>query len=338
MRYKCPECGSVWTEGAWTEYPIDRYCSDGCRRRAREAEEARREAERPRHKCSWCGSIYYAGEGYVDSAGNYYCSHKCFRDAGNDPGVQAERRTAEEAERRKQEAEERRRREAAAERARKEAEERARKADPSRWYPQEWVDYLKTNPGSAGRCPWSRLRIEHRMWASLLKSQPQLWNYCHGWNGFDGEDWDRCMDGLLRQTGFKSGVETKLNSAGWAILLTKSTDYDAKCPWSRLTASDWAYLLRYRSDLAGTCPRENWKRFSSGDWCTLLSKNPGYWLRAWRCDWFSVSDENWAKLPFYTKPLEVFMFFANMIDRFLNGVGGLIVLAALLLIVLAIVL
>ena len=317
-RYKCKQCGRVWIEGEWSEYTTDKFCSDGCR-------QAYHEAQRPKHKCSWCGTVYNAGEGVADSAGYYYCSNKCFKDAGDDPGVAAERKAAREKERREREEEERRRK-----------EEAARKADPNRWYPQEWIDHLKTNPGSASRCPWSRLAIKASMWSELFKVQPALWDKCNCWDDFQVKNWRECLDALLKQSGFKSGIERRMNGPGWAVLLAKTRDYDSCCNWSELDSCDWSELLRYRPEFGVTCPC--WDEFDAADWCTILANNPKFWLKAWRCNWFDADDSDWSELPAYTIPFQVFMFVAGKINRFLNGVGGLFVLAAVVLIIIAFVL
>ena len=329
MRYKCPQCGNIWTEGDWCDYPSERFCSDGCRR-------AYDDAHTSRTKCHWCGNLYVSGSGIKDSADNHYCSNKCYNEAMKDPSIAAEVEEAEARERRQREEEARRRKAEAERKAREEAAERARKADPNRWYPQEWIDHLKTNPGSASRCPWSRLTIKASMWSELFKVQPALWDKCNCWDDFRVKNWRECLDALLKQSGFKSGIERRMNGPGWAVLLAKTRDYDSCCDWSELDSRDWGELLRYRPEFGVTCPC--WDEFDAADWCTILANNPKFWLKAWRCNWFDADDSDWSELPVYTIPFQVFMFVAGKINRFLNGVGGLFVLAAVVLIIIAFVL
>lgn len=330
-RYKCPQCGNIWTEGEWTEYTSERFCSDGCRR-------AYDDARTPRTKCDWCGCLYESGTGCKDSAGNHYCSNKCFRDAGDDPGVAAERHAAEDYERRQREEEERRRREEAARKARAEAEERARKADPNRWYPSEWVDYLKAHPCEGGRCPWTRLSFKATEWVDLLESQPRFWDKCREWTSFDHDDWAKVLKSCMKQSGFLAAIDRVLTGAGWAVLVGSDPSHDGRCKWEMLDVADWAFLLSRRGDLAKKCPC--WNRFRSSEWCVLMA-NPRFWLHAWHCDWFELADSDWDGLVsrnFLFKPFRVFMFFATSTAKFLHGVGGLIVLAFLALLLLLIVL
>ena len=332
MRYKCPQCGRVWTEGGWTEFTHDRYCSDGCR-------SAHLDALTPRTKCDWCGNMYESGTGCCDAADNHYCSNRCYNEAMKDPSIRAKVEAEEERERRRQEAEARRRREEAAAAAKREAEERARKADPNRWYPSEWVDHLKTRPADGAKCPWTRLSFKVSDWVELLKAQPCFYDKCNAWGSFDWEDWNAVLGPCLKTSGFAASVERRLNGAGWANLLTRSVDFDARCNWSSLRTNDWAHLLRYRSEFSSRCTC--WADFTSSDWCALLPGGPRFWIRAWRCDWFSVSDYEWKTLvssAWYLKPFRVYMFFAAKFDKFLNGVGGLFVLAAIILILIAIIL
>jgi hypothetical protein len=276
--------------------------------------------------------MYKSGTGHKDAADNHYCSNKCYNEAMKDPSIASEVSAAIERERRRRENEARRQREEAARREKEAAEERARKADPNRWYPEEWVEHLKTKPEAASRCPWSRLDIRSSMWVELLKVQPVFWNKCHKFNSFGCSDWDLIMDGLLKQSSFKLGIESRLNGSGWAVLLSKSLDYDSKCVWESLGVSDWAWLLRTRSEFARNCTC--WSSFHASDWCDLLSRKPFFWTKAWRCDWFDVPRGDWKKLPLYTIPFQVFMFIAGNINRFLTGIGGLYVLAAIVVIIL----